>query len=194
MNLPKRQKLALSLGPGMPIVEGVVRPIVAYEPERALEQAWPPLVGFPLEVARDPEGDVFVRVLALEAFEQSGVPVGVADLIAVSWSLDLVTDPRKSAFVFGRIWGSRRAPMVFRVVYEDPPLRLGMGAAKAESGIGASILGGGDGRTKSRLVWELSRVVRVGEAPDRDRWVEHAALVRCIGKPDELSELVGGRG
>lgn len=203
MNAPRK-----GTGRALPIVDTSTRPVISYDPARALEQGWPPLIGFPLEVARTPIGvgnDVFVRVLAVlpskgqriltdpsDADFAEDVDVGVGDLIAVPWSLDLVTDPQKSGFVFGRIWGSRRAMMLFRVVREDVSsyLDLDMGAdpvVDVVGGIGASILGGGDGRTKMRSVWELSRALRAGE---RERWVEASRLVACAGKPDALLELL----
>ena len=202
MNAPRRPPSAL------PIVDVISRPPVSYDPARALEQSWPPLIGFPLEVARIPAGlgdDVFVCVLAVlpskgqriltdpsDAAFAEDVDVGVGDLVAVPWSLDLVTDPQKSGFVFGRIWGTRRAMMLFRVVREDVSSFLDLDAGAVPvvdvvTGIGASILGGGDGRTKMRSVWELSRALRVEE---RERWVEVSRLIACAGKPDALLELL----
>lgn len=162
------------------------RPPLEYIAERALEHDWDPLVAFPLRVTRDEMGPFLVMLSAGRVGTTALLPdgsfqrVGVGEIVAVPWSLQLADDVRVSYTVAREAAAAKRGIMVLHAV----------ACGAAPLGIAAAILSGGDGRFRERAGWEV--MVTDPRVPNAPRYTL-AELEPCVGRSDKLLELLGGR-
>lgn len=185
-------------GGGLPTT-GAVRPALLYDPLTAFERGWPPVVGFPLTVAWDREdGDLYLHMMVVEPTQAlagaAEVAVWTADIVGVPWTNDFLTDPRKPAFVFSRVWGNRRAMMNLRVV------NVGGRETLEALELGETILAGGDGVSGRRLSFKVGPAEHRLGGPwydkagrERQRWFELDELVSCVGSSEALHALLEAR-
>ena len=165
------------------------RPPLEYVAERAIEHGWEPLVAFPLRVTQDDSGAFLVMLTAGRLGTSALLPdgsiqrVGVAEIVAVPWSLELAADVRVSYTVAREAGAAKRGIMVLHAVTRA-------GGDAGPLGIAAAILAGGDGRFRERAGWEVMVTdPRIATAP---RYALDE-LEPCVGRSDKLLELLGGR-